>query len=367
MSSTKNLRVSANFADSRLCNYWLLDHNQINDFSRELVDTNVLDNLKNAFISKSDYILSARLYPFKVGKVYLFDMWDSGTSSPVPESIIIGNKTLTSKGCAISYHSKVNSSSGQMVDANTVGSGLIRLASFYIRRYFNNFLDYAPFTKIRLYVPFMGFYDLDVNEVMGKTIRVYFGVDLSDGMATAYVCKLDDSNNPIVLQIMTNKICVDVPIGRTNASDIARNNLSNTIKFGAGLVSLGAGLATGNALLSAGAIVGGTKLLTSSAIDTITANTPSYSKGSTPSNFMNFKSPTSVYLVIERPKPRLTNADDISAFRHTYGSPLEKNVDLSTLTGFTKVGEIHFIPNGQDIFSDEIEEIVSLLSSGVIL
>ena len=41
--------------------------------------------------------------------------------------------------------------------------------------------------------------------------------------------------------------------------------------------------------------------------------------------------------------------------------------DLSTLSGFTQVGSIEFKPNGEDIYNDEINEIVSLLQAGVIL
>lgn len=364
MSSTTLLRTITNFNDSRLLRYWNLDNTELDAFSHELTNTSIIDNLKTMFIDKSDYIISAKMYPFRVGKIYKFASWDNGTQSPVKDYIILGNQTMTSKGAEIAFSNLTNNS--QMIDANTVGEGLVKLATFNISRYFNNFMDFAPYTKIKIYIPFMGFYDLDVNEVMGQSIEVYYGVDLSDGMATAFICKVVNTT-PVFLQAMSGKIGIDIPIGRTNASEIARNNLSNTIKFGAGLVSLGAGMMSGNALLSAGAIVGGTKLITSSAIDTINANTPKYSKGTTPSGFMNLKSPTSVYLIIERPKPLLTSVDDISAFRHAYGSPLEQVKTLSTLTGFTKVGEIHFTPNGEDIFDDEIEEIVSLLHGGVIL
>ena len=52
---------------------------------------------------------------------------------------------------------------------------------------------------------------------------------------------------------------------------------------------------------------------------------------------------------------------------HLVGKPCRQTLSLATLTGFTKVGEIHFDPQGEKIFQDEMDEIVNLLHAGVIL
>ena len=52
---------------------------------------------------------------------------------------------------------------------------------------------------------------------------------------------------------------------------------------------------------------------------------------------------------------------------HLVGRPCRQTLALSGLTGFTKVGEIHFDPQGENIFQDEMDEIVNLLHAGVVL
>ena len=52
---------------------------------------------------------------------------------------------------------------------------------------------------------------------------------------------------------------------------------------------------------------------------------------------------------------------------HLVGKPCRQTLNLASLTGFTKVGDIHFDPQGERIFQDEMDEIVNLLHAGVIL
>lgn len=50
-----------------------------------------------------------------------------------------------------------------------------------------SFLDYAPYTSIQLFLPFIGTVDLDTDEVMGKTLHVVYRFDIVSGACTAVV------------------------------------------------------------------------------------------------------------------------------------------------------------------------------------
>lgn len=49
------------------------------------------------------------------------------------------------------------------------------------------FLDYAPYTKVKMYLPYVGYVDLDTNEVMGSELTVRYLIDFTTGGFTAYI------------------------------------------------------------------------------------------------------------------------------------------------------------------------------------
>lgn len=49
------------------------------------------------------------------------------------------------------------------------------------------YLDYEPYTKIKLFLPYIGMVDLNTNEVMGKRLNIKYEVDFITGSFTAYV------------------------------------------------------------------------------------------------------------------------------------------------------------------------------------
>ncbi len=62
-----------------------------------------------------------------------------------------------------------------------------KLGEVTIKPKYNSILDYKPYTKIFLNLPFYGELELDNVEVMGKTLIVNYNVDLLNGSTTIYV------------------------------------------------------------------------------------------------------------------------------------------------------------------------------------
>lgn len=79
----------------------------------------------------------------------------------------------------------------------------------------NCFLDYSPYTKMQLYVPFCGTIDIDAADFMGRTLSVEMCIDFTTGAVTAYVLA-----NQLVVTSLTGNCAVDIPITGTEQATV---------------------------------------------------------------------------------------------------------------------------------------------------
>ena len=95
------------------------------------------------------------------------------------------------------------------------------LKDVYIKRLFNNFLDYEPYSSLSLYLPFMGTVELPPSIFVGNTLSVYSSYDLISGMIT-YMIYAGDT------QYVTKSAIarIDMPFHGRDISDYSRNMLS---------------------------------------------------------------------------------------------------------------------------------------------
>ena len=87
----------------------------------------------------------------------------------------------------------------------------------------NCFLDYGPYTKMQLYVPFCGTIDIDAADFMGRTLSVEMVIDFITGSVTAYVL-----SNQLVVTSLTGTCAIDIPITGTEQSTVSAS-LENAI------------------------------------------------------------------------------------------------------------------------------------------
>ena len=87
----------------------------------------------------------------------------------------------------------------------------------------NCFLDYSPYTKMQLYVPFCGTIDIDAADFMGRTLSVEMVIDFITGSVTAYVLA-----NQLVVTSLTGTCAIDIPITGTEQSTVSAS-LENAI------------------------------------------------------------------------------------------------------------------------------------------
>lgn len=210
-----------------------------------------------------------------------------------------------------------------------------------ISEYYRNALDYDN-TRISLFLPFIGIVPLDTNTVMGSQLSILYRVDVLTGTCLAQV-KVIKENSEAVLYTFQGNCSVQVPLTATTYTGMVGALLSG--------ISAGASIMTGNIVgaVSAGlegAMRAGTGLSGVRQSGTIGAN----------AGALGIRIP---YVIITHPVSAMSDG-----FNTLEGLPSNELVNLSSVSGFTRVTFVHLenIPASMP----EIEEIKTLLETGVI-
>lgn len=229
------------------------------------------------------------------------------------------------------------------VSANVVGSQYttVSCGSVSLPEYFGNVFDYDPFTKVHLYLPFIGIVQLNTGDVMRSTISITYHVDVITGACLAEVNVKRDASGG-VLYTYTGNCAVQYPISSGSYMGI----VSSLASVAGGVVGT---IATGGALapLALGAVSG-----------IMNAHTNVSHSGNFSGNAgaMGCKIP---YLIITRPQTNLANSFDTID-----GYPANYYTTISACSGFFRCHDLHIenIP----ATDSELDEIYNLLKQGVI-
>lgn len=218
----------------------------------------------------------------------------------------------------------------------------VNCGSVNLQEYFGNVFDYDPYTKISLYLPFIGIVPLDVGEVMRSTIEVEYKIDVLTGSCLVNVTVNRDKAGG-VLYTYNGNCAVHYPVSSGSYMGIV-TGLIGLAGGVAGTVMSGGALAP--ALMGAGASIGHMK-----------TNVEHSGALSGNCGAMGIKYP---YLIITRPQTALAKN-----FNTIEGYPSNEYVQLSKCTGYTKIIDIHItdIP----ATGNELDEIQNLLKTGVLL
>lgn len=226
-----------------------------------------------------------------------------------------------------------------------------------------NFLDYAPYLKMSIYLPYAGTFDLDpqvvasMNPIQQATIYARACVDLNTGSLTYFI----DADGVLVLE-KTIKFGVDLPltgndsVQQSTAIIRSTNSLVSTVLGGAAAV--GTSIASGNVVNAAGAAVNTATSLVNSSVDAALANRQVPVQvggfGGTMSNITQGQDP---YITIYRQK--IANPDN---YGHTVGYLTQSAHKISELKGFTKCTNPDL--SGISATDEEKAEIASILTDG---
>lgn len=222
------------------------------------------------------------------------------------------------------------------------------LGSITIDPYIGSFMDYSPYTKIQIYLPYIGFRDLSPEDVMGTTLSIKYIIDVVSGGCNAII---NVSGKGAIYQF--NGSCIaNIPLSAINYSGAIQNAVS---AIGSGLTTV-AGIATGNPAMGALGVAG----LVSNAANTAVNSKPTIQHSGTMGGAAGLCSVQYPYCIIER--PRLSTP---ARYNNFIGNTLNVTMTLSDCHGLTIIDNIHL---DNVICTDkEREELLRLLKEGVIL
>lgn len=215
-----------------------------------------------------------------------------------------------------------------------------------VSEYWGAYLDYSPYTKLEIYLPYIGIQTLNADDIMGRSITVTYNIDILSGACVAMLTCGDS-----VLYTFAGSCATSVPITGRDWTNVINGVIS--VATGAAGVALAG--ATGGASVAAGAA--GTLL--GSTINNISSIKPTVQKSGTMASAAGMLGIQRPYLILTRPRQALPQD------QNTYtGYPSYITQSLGSVSGYTIVEEVHL--DGVPCTADEHDEIMSMLKDGVI-
>ena len=290
----------------------------INAFGAWLWNPNFIDTIKRLFESPIDAV-------FTLHKVFVLPV-TGGDSTIVVGSIDSG------------VPSPVVTSQYTNLDCGEID----------LDEYFGNVFDYAPYTILQLYLPFIGIVELDPAYCMRSTISVFYTVDVFTGACVAKVgCKRDGYD--ICVYEFTGSCSVEYPVSYHSYSSIVASILSGAISATAGAAGT---YITGNPMPAVYGAANAVHQGLSGRSEIRHSGSFAGAHGA-----MGIRKP---YLIISRPILEL--ADDFPYFD---GYPANQTVTVASCAGYIRAKECHLnVPNA---YKSELDELDSLFKSGVII
>ena len=243
-------------------------------------------------------------------------------------------------------------SSSVMVGNINTGISMTKVANQYVKfdcgsvtvkRRWGAFLDYSPYTKAFIYLPFIGVEPIDVDEIMNKTVSVTYNIDVLSGGCCAFI-KVDGTT----LYSYIGQCACSVPVTGKDWSTMINGVLGAV----SGVTGTIGSLASGNV---AGAVSG-----IASVAQNVTGAKPTYQRSGSMGGMggmMGIKTP---YIIIERPVQAVPGYQN-----QIIGYPSFITRLIGDFHGYTEIEQCHLenIP----CTGEEMMEIENILKSGVIL
>ena len=250
------------------------------------------------------------------------------------------------------------------VSAHPVTSQYVEVecGTIHVPEYWGAYIDYEPYTKAEIYLPYIGTHPISIDDIMGKDVRVVYHVDVLSGSCTAYI-KCGRS----VLYSFIGQCASSIPIAGKDWTNVISGALTIATAIGSMVASGGASapmsasatpeqIAYHEAKHTAAMIRQG-GAVASNAVNVLK---PSIEKSGSMSGTGGLMSIQKPYLILTRPKQAIPDNQN-----HFMGYPSFMTAVLGTLSGYTEMEYVHL----DDIHAtdNEIAEIEKLLVGGVYL
>ncbi len=235
-------------------------------------------------------------------------------------------------------------------------------------------MDYSPFSKLGIYLPFIGYQELDIDEFRGKVVKLVYRIDILSGTCVALI-KTDGNT----LYQFTGNCMTQIPI----TSQSFENMITNAVNVGIAVSGVRSASAVGTAangvaeeLADKGKISekqetltktksrvhveGAIDRLLSAGANSIMGLKPNYDKSGAVSNSASLLAVKQPFLFLTTPRICVPEH-----YQRYSGFPSNITAKIGDCSGYLVVESIRL--NGLVATSSEVEEIYELLKSGVIV
>ena len=202
--------------------------------------------------------------------------------------------------------------------------------------YFGSFMDYSPYTRVTIYLPMIGYVNINVDAFQNDKLALKYRIDVLTGQCVAFL-----ANSKGLVASYNGNCAYHIPLRSRDYSQMISgiaNTAASTLIGGVSAPSFNGALNGALNFKPAGSVT--------------TAGSFSGNCG-----VLTNKKP---YIIIERPSISVPKS-----YGHNIGYKSEITAKLSDLHGFTTVKAIHL--DNVVATSEEKDELESLLRSGVVL
>ena len=256
-----------------------INRSRATSLGNELWSADFFDNIKLVNNNPIDNVVSIVVFPFETN------------SDVVDEAIRIGNVQMATMG-----HPNIK-------------KNIVTLGTFTLKKYYNSFLDYPPYTDIKIYIPFVGMKSITFDSLYDTTLRLEYSVDYTNGDCIAMI-KIDSNNT--IIDMFSGKMGIEIPLTASNRASQVLSTAEDIVAGGVQVLTKNYGEAI--------------KSVASSFFEPLTSTT----KGLHSSECMASTS-LNAFIVYTRPVYQ-----EPKGYAHTYGKPCNLTKTIGGLTGFTK-------------------------------
>lgn len=220
-----------------------------------------------------------------------------------------------------------------------------------VPREYHDFRDYEPYTRLSLFLPFVGDVNISTNDcITPHKIHVIYNIDFLSGVACAEVLIDED-----VRYAYQAAMCAAIPVTSSDASRLLASLIGAAVGAVGGGVMGGIVGGTAGSRMVASSLIGGVSEAALSPINGIqTQRTGSISANT---GLLGEMKP---YVLVTRPISVVADQ-----YKSLLGQPYQLDGTLGSQKGFVKVREVHL--DGITATEAEKTEIEQMLKQGVIL
>ena len=224
------------------------------------------------------------------------------------------------------------------VSSKLVGSRYttINCGSVVVEEYYQNYLDYSPYTQCYIYLPFIGIVTVSADDIIGNAVNIVYHIDSYTGCCIAVITVAKKGYSSTVYQFEGN-CAVEIPITSGYQSTLM-----------AGLMGVAGTAISGNPTVGLHAAHIGRAGLGKNSVQHSGSFGASYGA-------MGVKIP---YIIVKRPTQKIVTNYSVS-----YGYPAHKMVYVGNCTGYLRAKEVRV--TSTTATNIEKEMIVSALKAGV--